>query len=111
MKSEKRDRRSRRTQAMIIAALIALMAEKRYDAITAQDILERSNVARSTLYSQFYDKEDVLVSSVSRMLEALRQQVEGAPGGAAPILASLALFRHGQEHRYLCVALVKGRGV
>jgi AcrR family transcriptional regulator len=62
VKQHKQDRRSQRTYHLVTTALLALLAEKRYEAITVQDILERANIGRSTFYSHYYDKEDVLQS-------------------------------------------------
>jgi AcrR family transcriptional regulator len=110
VKTTKDDRRSQRTQRLITEALVDLMAEKRYDAITVQEILERANVGRSTFYTHYYDKEDVLATSVERMLDALRRQVEANAGDEGPLVPSLALFRHVASHYHLYEALVRGRG-
>jgi AcrR family transcriptional regulator len=63
MKQHKQDRRSQRTYHLVRTAMMALLLEKRYDAITVQDILDRADIGRSTFYTHFYDKEDVLVSA------------------------------------------------
>lgn len=62
MKQDKQDRRSQRTHRLVISAMLELMAEKTYDAITVQDLLDRANIGRSTFYSHYFDKEDVLAS-------------------------------------------------
>jgi len=77
MKQEKQDRRSRRTRNQVIAAMMDLMLEKTYDAITVQDLLDRANIGRSTFYSHYYDKEDVLSSLGEQMLEMLGQLSQG----------------------------------
>jgi AcrR family transcriptional regulator len=69
VKQHKQDRRSQRTYHLVTTALLALLAEKRYEAITVQDILERANIGRSTFYTHYYDKEDVLQSIAEQMLE------------------------------------------
>ena len=48
MKTQKTDRRSRRTQRLLGDALIALLFEKRYDDITIQDISEGEDTDGAT---------------------------------------------------------------
>jgi AcrR family transcriptional regulator len=75
MKQEKQDRRSLRTRHLVSAAMLELMRGKRYDAITVQDLLDRSGIGRSTFYAHFFDKEDVLKSVSEQMLETFRHQL------------------------------------
>jgi len=103
------DRRIRRTRAALQAALIDLMTEKGYDAVTVQDIIDRADVGRSTFYAHFTDKEDLLVSGI----ENLRPQVAGessASGERELFAFSLELFRHVRGQRRLYRALVGRRG-
>ena len=58
----KQDRRVGRTVTSLRKALTELILEKHYDSITVQDIIDRANVGRSTFYTHFRDKEDVLIS-------------------------------------------------
>jgi AcrR family transcriptional regulator len=55
------DRRVRRTRRALIAALLDLVNEKRYEQITVQDILERADVGRSTFYAHYVDKDALLL--------------------------------------------------
>lgn len=61
MEHEKQDRRTRRTRQLLRDAFVALLKEKRYEAVSVQDIIERADVARSTFYVHYVDKEDLLV--------------------------------------------------
>ncbi len=70
------DRRTQRTRQALSHALIALIQEKRYDAITVQDICDRANVGRSTFYAHYQDKDDLLASNFQQMMESLGSQVE-----------------------------------
>jgi AcrR family transcriptional regulator len=49
-------------------ALVALMREKNYDSIVVKEILDRANVGRSTFYTHFRDKDDLLVNGIHDML-------------------------------------------
>ncbi|MFD1908390.1 TetR/AcrR family transcriptional regulator [Paenibacillus rhizoplanae] len=54
------DRRIRKSQEAIIEAFIQLIAEKNFEQITINEIAERANVSRGTVYSHFTDKYDLL---------------------------------------------------
>ena len=63
MKQNQEDRRTRRTRQLLRDALLALLKEKRYKDISVQDIIERADVARSTFYVHYVDKDDLLVGN------------------------------------------------
>ena len=71
------DRRTQRTRQTLSHALIALIQEKRYDAITVQDICDRANVGRSTFYAHYQDKDDLLASNFQQMMESLGSRLNG----------------------------------
>jgi AcrR family transcriptional regulator len=102
------DRRMQRTRQALSHALIALIQEKRYEAITVQDICDRANVGRSTFYAHYQDKDDLLASNFQQMMDSLGSQVEWQDGQF--IFPVAALFQHVQEHHHLYKALVWGGG-
>jgi AcrR family transcriptional regulator len=110
VEEKKLDRRERRTRQALSEALIALMQEKRYDAITVQDIIDRADVGRSTFYAHYRDKEDLFVSEFQAALGSLLEQIGDGEAGEQ-IIPSLRLFRHFREHHHLYQALVWGRGL
>ena len=63
MGSRKVDRRIQRTRQPLEDALIALILEKGYDKITVQNIVDQANAGRSTFYSHFLDKDDLMENS------------------------------------------------
>jgi AcrR family transcriptional regulator len=67
--------------------MMELMAEKSYDAITVQDLLDRANIGRSTFYGHYFDKEDVLASVAEQMLEMLRKPLSQRGAGQGILLA------------------------
>jgi AcrR family transcriptional regulator len=58
------DRRIERTMTALRDALMALIIEKGYDAISIQDIADRANVARATFYLHFKHKDDLMFRSM-----------------------------------------------
>lgn len=109
MKSLKQDRRSKRTQQLIGDALVELMLEKQYSVITVQDILDRANVGRSTFYTHYTDKEDLLISQIAQVIDQLHFNTD-SDGQSAGLLPSLEFFRHIKEQQRLIHAFVWGRG-
>ena len=107
MKQDKQDRRSQRTHRLVISAMLELMAEKSYDAITVQDLLDRANIGRSTFYSHYFDKEDVLASVAEQMLEMLSQQFSQRNAGQG-IIPSLELFQHALQNQQHFRAMLRG---
>lgn len=61
MEPEKEDRRRRRTREALQNALVSLLKANRYEDISVEQIIERADVARSTFYVHYLDKDDLLV--------------------------------------------------
>ena len=58
----KTDKRVERTRKLLQTALIDLIGERGYDAITIQDIVDRANLGRTTFYLHYNSKEDLFMS-------------------------------------------------
>jgi AcrR family transcriptional regulator len=58
----KPDRRVQRTRELLQKALIDLISERGYDAITIQDIVDRANVGRTTFYLHYNSKDELFMS-------------------------------------------------
>lgn len=110
MTTKKEDRRVQRTRSLLYDALIDLMIHKGYEPITIQDIIDRANVGRSTFYSHFEDKEQLLISCIAQLGEFLKEQVElrtaSIEKGAFRFGFSLAMFQHVQSHKRIYRATV-----
>jgi AcrR family transcriptional regulator len=96
------DRRVARTRNSLYDALITMIVERGYAAISVEDILRRANVGRSTFYSHFTSKDDLLARSLDR-LGALLEEAAARDGEASAW--SLTLFEHVGEYRTIYLAL------
>jgi AcrR family transcriptional regulator len=108
------DRRSRRTRVMLRDALVALVLEKGYDAITIGDIVERADLARATFYLHYRDKEDLLGSSLEELSDELVARTRGSmvQGTFPPDPPySLVAFQHAYENADLYRVMLGGQGV
>ena len=63
--------RSDKTKESIKHALIALMEREPFEVISVKQIVAASGVGRSTFYAYFEDKQDLLESIESELLEDL----------------------------------------
>jgi AcrR family transcriptional regulator len=94
------DRRKERTQGLLRDALMELIVEKGYDAVSIQDIVDRANVARTTFYLHYDDKDKLLFESMTAIYDELasnwepvmRRQLEENP--AHPTLLDSSDYEH-----------------
>ncbi len=66
------DRRIRRTREAIQNALIELIEEKGFDAISITDITSRANINRGTFYLHYHDKADLLEKTEDELIEHIK---------------------------------------
>jgi len=71
LKRKKIDARVRKTRDALGDALVELMQQRPFDSITVQDVLDRANVGRSTFYSHYSDKDDLLMSDADEFMDTL----------------------------------------
>ena len=105
------DRRVQRTHDVLHQALISLMVEKGYEVITVQDIIDRANVGRSTFYTHYVGKQDLLRSGLKHLSQHLLAHqraalaLKGTPKERV-FAFSLALFEHVLSYRTVYHAIV-----
>ncbi|MCI0399670.1 MAG: TetR/AcrR family transcriptional regulator [Chloroflexi bacterium] len=99
------DRRVIRTHTQLRQALYALILEKPYERISVQDILDRANIGRSTFYTHFLDKDDLLLSNVPENLVSF----DADDGSLLPSL--IPIFEHIRENYRLFRALMSSEGI
>jgi AcrR family transcriptional regulator len=106
------DRRVQKTRQVLYEAFDALIVEKDFDAIPVREILERANVGRSTFYTHYRGKEELLDGRI--------HDVIGAPGSASPAAGSerherilsfgLPILDHIDRHRRTVKSTMDRRG-
>jgi len=112
MKKNGLDRRSLKTRQAIHEALHSLMQEKQYNKITIQDIIDRANVGRSTFYSHYETKDELLLSSVEHLLEMLNKYIASYveyKGDKPRLIPVTELFEHIKENSRLIKGLIKAK--
>ncbi len=103
------DRRVRRTRKLLRDALVALVAERGYERVTVQDVLDRADVGRSTFYAHFTDKDALFASCFDDLREALRHHLERmSPDRPTDPLNSV--FEHAYANREVYRAACGRRG-
>jgi AcrR family transcriptional regulator len=106
----KDDRRTQKTKKYLAEALKELILEKGYEEITIQDIIDRANVGRSTFYSHYESKEQLLVGNINfqqALIETPINDPENYPMGV-----NLAyLFNHTKEHLHLTKAMSGSKSI
>lgn len=99
------DKRKQRTRQYLRDALLELVLEKGYDAITVQEITDRARMGRATFYLHYKDKEELLLTTLKETVDELtvrvRQMfsVEQLFSGSTP--PSVIAFRHAAENKNL----------
>jgi AcrR family transcriptional regulator len=92
---KKVDPRIKRTRQLLVTALMELMQEKSFQAITVHDIAERATVNRVTFYAHFEDKFDLLeylmrATFKERVLDRLPANSGLTPGSLALLIQLIA---------------------
>ncbi len=116
MSPQRPDRRVRRTKRRLKDALLQLINERDYDTITIEDLTERADVGRSTFYSHFTSKDDLLFSGFDHWLLSLTEGPtepksgdEEGPDDERRFRFSLPLLRHIRSQvRFFRATIVQG---
>jgi AcrR family transcriptional regulator len=93
------DPRVLRTRRRLRQALLELIAEVGYEGITVDLLAGRADVARSTFYSHYSAKEDLLFDGFGAWLLSFSELDRPAPGEPFRYRFSLPLLRHAATQR------------
>ncbi|MFC9712465.1 TetR/AcrR family transcriptional regulator [Paenibacillus sp. NPDC056933] len=107
------DRRVLKTRKAIMEAFVGLLEEKDFEQMTINDIADRANVNRGTIYLHYADKFDLLDQCIETYLQQLVETcLNGSP--ASPVTAKDALlrtFRYLEEHAAIYSTLLTKKGI
>ncbi|HEY5752501.1 MAG TPA: TetR family transcriptional regulator [Chthoniobacterales bacterium] len=113
------DPRVQRTRRMLHQAFFKLLAEKAFEAITVQDITERSTLNRATFYDHFSDKyallDDIIGGSFRQIFEErMKGKSSTCPEGMKQLLLAICDFLAGhapqcREHQRQFALLVEAK--
>jgi AcrR family transcriptional regulator len=114
--SKKTDPRVIRTQRMLRDALIALIIERGFEALTVRDITDHATLNHATFYLHYQNKEDLLKHTMDAMLNDL---AAGIPPPSAqtveaihiPLHITMRLFRHFATHAAFYRVMLGAKGV
>jgi AcrR family transcriptional regulator len=105
----KTDRRPQRTKRQLSLALVELIKEKSFDDITVQDVIDRADIGRSTFYTHFRDKEDLLDKDWERLLTTLAGHIDWDRAGEGSFVPVAHFFQHLKEAQTFYKGLVRSR--
>lgn len=93
------DPRVHRSRAMLRDALLGLMRERGFDAISVQDITERAQLNRSTFYLHYRDKDELLTHVMRDMILELSRRSHRLGDSPDRLHRTLVeWFQHAAEH-------------
>jgi len=111
------DLRVRRTRKLIREALIALIEERSFDAITVGEIAKRAMVSRAAFYRYYHDKYDLVEQIFEEAIHTLMREIGPAsrhlPGDLDPQYLPepwVKLFEHFAGYERLYRVLLGGKG-
>lgn len=110
MSQQKNNVRVRRTQKLLREALIDLIEERGFDALTVGELTSRAMVSRAAFYRNYQDKYDL----VEQIFEEIRSTLQGtvATMGSEqhPPQVWVKFFEHIAEYERLYRALIGSKG-
>ncbi len=98
--SKKVDPRIIRTQNLLRSALLVLISQKGYDAITVQDITEQATLNRSTFYLHYQDKEDLMQTMIKEVFVEIQDIPRQKPQQESNVTYIERLYTHLFQHVY-----------
>jgi AcrR family transcriptional regulator len=109
MSQPQKNLRLRRTQKLLREALIELIEEHGFEALTVGEITERAMVSRAAFYRNYQDKYALVEQIFAEAMQALFDVVS-EPGGDHPPQIWIRFFEHIAEYERLYRALLGRKG-
>jgi AcrR family transcriptional regulator len=105
------DRRIQKTRLLIMNTFIGLLDEKGFDKITINDIAERANINRGTVYLHYADKFDLLDKCVERYVELLLNHCANSADTTLNASAFQSMFEYLEKNLTIYKLLLNNEGV
>lgn len=102
------DPRALRTRQALREALVSLIIERGWEAVEIRDVCQRAGVGRSTFYTHFADREELLLAGYDELRRMLRR-ASAAEGRRRVLAFTLPLLQHAEENKRMFRALVGRR--
>ncbi|GAA4513508.1 TetR/AcrR family transcriptional regulator [Brevibacterium yomogidense] len=107
------NRRTRRTKRALKHAIVSLVLERGYDAVTIEDITEAAEISRATFYAYYRDKQALLTQIVRDLQDELAERLADLRLREASYFSGQAvriLFEHAAEERDAYRVILRGEG-
>jgi AcrR family transcriptional regulator len=101
--------RVRRTQKLLREALIELIEDRGFDALTVGEITERAMVSRATFYRNYQDKYDLVEQIFTEAMQTLFNVISES-GTEHPPQIWVKFFEHIAEYERIYCALLGRKG-
>jgi len=102
------DRRVRKSRAALCSALQGLLLESAFDQITLQEITDRADVAYTTFFRNYADKDallrDLAQTQIDRLLDLALPLFSASDSSASTV----TMCEYVQDHRPIWAALLTG---
>src|SRR5207302_8922375 len=102
--------RVKRTQKLLREALIELIEERGFDALTIGELTERAMVSRAAFYRNYQDKYDLVEQIFEEAMSALLNAVGEMGPGQHPPEVWVTFVEHIAKYERLCRALLGSKG-
>lgn len=104
------DRRIQKTRQLIMCAFIDLLGETGFEKMTINDIANRANVNRGTVYLHYMDKYDLLDKCVETHVNLILNQCDENKNTGLDIDAFQSVFEYIKEHFAIYKLLLSHEG-
>jgi len=74
-RKDRAQKRAKRTRKKLKKAALDIFSEKSVDAATVEEITEKADVGKGTLYQHFADKEEIVITLVQEAIEHLIEHI------------------------------------
>jgi AcrR family transcriptional regulator len=105
------DRRVRKTRQAILEAFVGLLAEKDFEHITMNEVADRADVNRGTVYLHYMDKFDLLDQCIDTHLAQLLEDCLPGVTHHPTKAAMQRIFEYLEQHAFLYATLLVNKGI